>query len=278
MHRFFVAPALLATAPRITLDGALAHQIARVLRLRPGTTIALLDEMAAASPADHPDGAAGAIGAVEAASAGAEAASAGEEWLLRLERVTPALVEGRVEQRRHVDREPRLRLTLYQAPLKGEQMDYLLQKGTEVGVAAFVPVVTERTIVRSLDERKLERWRRIVREAAEQSGRTRLPALAAPCALASLARARPPAPPLWVLWEEERQQDLHRVLTDWSITPPSSLALLVGPEGGLSATEVAGLSAGGAQTLTLGPRRLRAETAGLVVASIILHASGDLGR
>jgi 16S rRNA (uracil1498-N3)-methyltransferase len=244
MHRFFVAPATLASAPAVALTGEIARQIARVLRLRPGERVVLFD-------------------------------GSGREWLVRLTAVTPDTATGAIERERAGDAEPRLRLTLYQAALKGDHMDYVLQKGTEVGIAAFVPLLTERTIARAVDERKLTRWRRIVREAAEQSGRTIVPPVAPAVPLAA-AGERLAGTPALLLWEAERATGLGAALTGLP-RPLPPLALIVGPEGGLSEREVAGAVAAGAHTVGLGPRILRAETAGLVAASALLFAAGDLG-
>ena len=244
MHRFFVPPEALAATPEVTLGGALAHQITRVLRLRPGDQIVLLDD-------------------------------SGGEALVRLTRVVPSRVSGEIERRQPGRGEPALHLTLYQAPLKGDHMAYVLQKGTEVGISAFVPLLTERAIARGVDERKLERWRQIIREAAEQSGRARLPALAPPLTLVGLA-TRAPDRPQFVLWEDETTRGLGAALQSLG-RPLPPLALIVGPEGGLSAAEVERLQSGGARPITLGPRILRAETAGLVAAAALFYAVGDLG-
>jgi 16S rRNA (uracil1498-N3)-methyltransferase len=244
MHRFFVPPDTLTGPPPVVLPAALAHQIARVLRLAPGDQIVLLD-------------------------------GGGDEWLVRLTAVAPARVEGVVERRQPGAGEPRLRLTLYQALLKGDHLDYVLQKGTEVGLAAIVPVLTERTIARTSDERKLTRWRRIVQEAAEQAGRAvRLSVCPALSWAAACQELR--GHPALVLWEGEREVGLGAALAGLP-NPLTALALLVGPEGGLSESEVALARAAGLVAVTLGPRVLRAETAGLVAASALLYASGDLG-
>jgi 16S rRNA (uracil1498-N3)-methyltransferase len=243
MHRFFVAPEALA-GTTVALVDEVAHQIARVLRLRPDERIVLLD-------------------------------GTGNECIVRLTAVTPSRVEGEVELRRPGSGEPRLRLTLYQAPLKGDHMDYVLQKGTEVGIAAFVPVLTERTVARAVDERRLARWRRIVREAAEQARRAVLPVVHPLMPLEAACKDLAALPTL-ILWEEEQARGLAEAVRTLP-RPLATLALLVGPEGGLSPAEVARARAAGATPITLGPRMLRAETAGLVAAAALLYEAGDLG-
>lgn len=248
MHRFFVEPGLLEAGPTLQLGGALAHQIDRVLHLRSGERIILIAEPEL-TPRD-------------------------EEWLVRLESVGPRLVTASVEERRPAQREPALRLTLYQAALKGDQLDDVIHRGTEVGLHAIMPVITERTIVRTVDERKLSRWRRIAREAAELAGRTWIPTIGQPQSLTSLIAGRTAtASPLIVLWEEERQTSLLAGLAGW--TGPG-IDILIGPEGGLGPDEVERLIAVGARSVTLGPRLLRAGTAALVAAGIILHHTDAL--
>lgn len=242
LHRFFVTP-VAREGQTVRLEGAQARQIARVLRLTPGEHIITLD-------------------------------GSGVEWVTALVRVTPALVEGAIVAERRCPGEPRLRLTLVQALLKGDHFEWVLQKGTETGIAAFVPVVTRRTVVPlAAAAGKRGRWEAIVREAAEQSGRGLLPPIAPACPLVDALRAAPH--PLIVLWEEERGAGLRAVLAQ--LGPITAATLVVGPEGGLTAEEAEAARAVGAITVGLGPRILRAETAGVIAAAAILYHYGDLG-
>ncbi|MDP8921565.1 MAG: 16S rRNA (uracil(1498)-N(3))-methyltransferase, partial [Chloroflexota bacterium] len=146
LHRFFVDSAAVdGGAARV--EGAQAHQLARVLRLRPGELVILVDGM-------------------------------GTEHVVELTAVTPTLVEGSVRETRPSVGEPRLRIALYQGLVTREKLETVIQKGTEMGVSTFVPVRCERSIVargEAVDERRLDRWRRIATEAAEQSGRGAVP-------------------------------------------------------------------------------------------------------
>src|SRR5581483_4004776 len=158
--RFYV-PALREQAEEgvVPLPASIARQVSLVLRLAPGARLVLFD-------------------------------GSGEEWEAEL-----ASVEGHSRSGRHAATarlvrcrqppvEPALQLTLYQALLKGEKFEWVLQKGTELGVARFVPMVTERTVRAGhgapLSPPRLDRWRRIVVEAAEQCGRVRIPVVCAP--------------------------------------------------------------------------------------------------
>ena len=164
MHRFFVSPEAFATHP-VILTGDQAYQIRRVLRLRLGERVTLLDGQGYAY----------------------------EAVLLALD---VADAKFQVVRRSTIEGEPRTQITLYQAVLKGDNFAWALQKGTEVGVARFVPMVCERNVVDDLDavEGKRERWQRIIQEAAEQSGRGRRPELA-PAELFRQAVAAPPHSP-----------------------------------------------------------------------------------
>ncbi len=172
------------------------------------------------------------------------------------------VAEGRVrieEVREALEREPALRLTLYVGLLKGEKMDLVVQKATELGVAAVVPLVTRRCVPRPRPSR-LERWRAVAREALKQCGGTLLPRIEAPLELGQISLEGEG----WVLWEGEREAPLPRG------GGGGVGALAVGPEGGWEKEEVELLVSRGFQPVTLGPRTLRAETAAIVGAAFML--------
>ena len=267
MHRFFVSPTAIQ-ANQVTLSGPVAHQIARVLRLRAGQQIVVLDD-------------------------------SGWQHTVELQAVTPEEVRGRIVQRERATGEPRTQITLYQAVLKGERFEWVLQKGTELGIAAFVPLLCERNVVRdpAAVQRRAKRWRTIIREAAEQSRRGRLPRMEQPLPFAAACRQAMAEEGLALLaWEGEMATGLRQALQeqvgvggdqhasptvqapDRPGRPPfSSIHLLVGPEGGFTAEEVELARTHSIRPITLGHRILRAETAGIVAAAAILYESGDLG-
>jgi 16S rRNA (uracil1498-N3)-methyltransferase len=163
-----------------------------------------------------------------------------------------------------------LRITLAQAIARGEKMDWVLQKATELGVEAVVPLLTERTEVKLDAERSEKRsahWRGVVIAACEQCGRARVPAIAAPVTLRDWLAGR--ATPGWFL-----DPDAERGLRD---PEPGELTLVVGPEGGLGDRDLASLRAAGFRGLRLGPRILRTETAGVAVLAALQALHGDLG-
>lgn len=248
MQRFFVPAEWLIEDP-VTLSGDTAHQIAHVLRMLPGDECLLLDD-------------------------------SGWAYRLALEGFGPGRVTGRIVERLRPDTEPDVKVWLYQALLTERKMDWVLQKGTELGVAAFAPIATERSVHGRRDavsEAKIERWRRIVREAAEQSGRAHLPELhlprplAAACAdagrdgtLALMAAIAPGALPL------------REILGTPEARSCQEIRLFIGPEGGFSPDEVETARRAGVVPVSLGPRVLRTETAGLVATTAILYARGEL--
>jgi 16S rRNA (uracil1498-N3)-methyltransferase len=253
VHRFFVPPDWIQ-GNEVTVTGPQAHQIARVLRMRPGDLVIVLD-------------------------------NAGWEIEVQLVAVDRSLVEGQVLRRRLASSEPRTKISLYQGVLKGSRFEFVLQKGTELGMVEFVPIIADRCVISDLDavEKKRSRWEWIIQEAAEQSRRGRKPVLR-PAALFPRAceQARHAAGISLIPWEEEDSVALRDVLhpppqhheRNW---PPLTISLFIGPEGGFSTDEIATARRYGLVPVTLGPRILRAETAGLVAAAAILYELGDMG-
>lgn len=170
-----------------------------------------------------------------------------------------------------------LRIVLAQALARGEKMDWVIQKATELGVTAIAPVVTERTEVRLEAERaqrRLAHWQAVAQSASEQSGRARVPVIDAPIALATYLSAL--------------GQDTLRLALDpdgaaaaavLAALPPAPAAvtihLVVGPEGGLSERDHAQLRAVGFRGWRLGPRILRTETAGPAALAMLQVLAGD---
>ncbi len=196
----------------------------------------------------------------------------GREYRVELARVTRESVSGRVVETLTESREARTELILYQGLLKADKFEWVLQKGTELGIAAFIPLITERVVAADVSRNKRSRWERILTEAAEQSGRTRIPRLAdATLFEVALKEAQAGGGCALVAWEGERATDLRSALC-----PEGRVHLFIGPEGGLSKDEIVEARSHGVQPMTLGPRILRAETAGLVAASAIMFARGEI--
>ena len=246
MHRFFVSPQAIKDS-RVVLRGTLVHQIRDVLRMRPGDDIVLLDNSG---------------------------------WAHRAELVTidRDVVRGRVIEKWKLETEPQTRITLYQGLLKGQKFEWVLQKGTEIGVVAFVPVLAARCMIGTVDDvsdARVERWERIIVEAAEQAGRAALPQLANAMLFANACEQAGRAGLALIPWEGERSRGLREALQN--VPKSKAIGLFIGPEGGFADEEIAIAQDRGVVPVSLGPRILRAETAGLAAASAILYELGDLG-
>jgi 16S rRNA (uracil1498-N3)-methyltransferase len=245
LMRCFVAMPL-ASDSTVTLSvGASAH-VAKVLRLRVGAALTLFD---------------GRSGEFEG-------------QILALERDG---VRVRVGAHHAIERESPVAVTLLQCLARGERMDWIVQKATELGAAAIVPVLSEHSVVR-LDEpgaqRRQQHLQSVAISACEQCGRNRVPAIKSPltferaCAEAHDAGAR-------LLLEPEGAQSLASVVN--ALTASTSVSVLIGPEGGLSAPELSMAQHHGFIGCNLGPRILRAETAPLAALATIQALLGDFG-
>jgi 16S rRNA (uracil1498-N3)-methyltransferase len=174
-----------------------------------------------------------------------------------------------------VDNESPRTITLLQGVARGEKMDLILQKATELGVSAVVPLWSQRSEVK-LDEargaKRLAHWRGVVAAACEQSGRARVPGVAAPLPLGDALRALPESGLRLIL-----DPDGEHRLSTLDIDPGMPLVLAVGPEGGWSPQDRDTLRAHGFRGLRLGPRVLRTETAGLAAIAALQARLGDLG-
>lgn len=167
-------------------------------------------------------------------------------------------------------------ITIVQGLPKADKLELVLQKGTELGAGAFAPALCARSVVKmsGKEEEKRARWQRIVEEAARQSGRSDVPPVFLPRPLLEAVSTLPESPALLVLDEVERSMNLSAAFSTLGDRP---LALIVGPEGGLSREEVGALKRAGAQAVTLGQLVLRTETAALAALAVLRHLEGELG-
>jgi len=232
-HRFLASS---ISSDTVTFSAEQSHQMRHVLRLRPGDRVRVFD---GATPRDL---------LVQLTGEG-------------------GVVIGECPQRA----EPRTRLIVYPALLRREKFEPVLQKLTELGATAIVPLLTVHSLIREPpDGHRMDRWRAIVREATEQCGRGCLPVLRQAVNFDSAVRQADGT--VVMVYEGEHDVDVRQALAD----RPQTLSLLVGPEGGFSQDEVDAARHAGARVVTLGPRILRAETAALVAAALVLYELGDL--
>lgn len=169
-------------------------------------------------------------------------------------------------------RESALQLTLAQGIARGDKMDFILQKATELGVQRIVPLLTERTEVKlnaERSERRMAHWRAVISSACEQSGRTRLPELSEPMTLTSWAAALDDSSGVRL------SLDPRASATPRSLATLGAATLVIGPEGGLSAKDLMVVEVAGFRGMRLGPRILRTETAGLAAIAALQAVHGD---
>jgi 16S rRNA (uracil1498-N3)-methyltransferase len=167
--------------------------------------------------------------------------------------------------------EPPVHITLVQSLLKGEKMDLVIQKATELGVTDVIPVMSERSQIK--DTRKIVRWRRIAEEASRQSGRNVLPDVHEPVHFRNFLVS---ANQRGIIFYEEEGLKLSAAVS--SFAPHSSpLAIVIGPEGGFSKEEVLAAQKKGFLVASLGKRILRAETAAITAVALVQFLLGDIG-
>jgi 16S rRNA (uracil1498-N3)-methyltransferase len=196
----------------------------------------------------------------------------GLEFSAVLESDDSGSLAARIVDTRRPDTEPSTRLTIIQGIPKGDKLELILQKCTELGAAEFLITSTERSVPKIPQDRvhpKLERWRTIVREAAEQSGRVRLPVVDGMHSLSeALGRVRGRGAIL-IAWEQKRGAELLSVLH--RLTGVTDVALMIGPEGGLTPAEVKAAIEAGGEPISLGPRILRTETAAIAASTMLIY-------
>jgi len=245
MHRFFI-PADWIVESTVVITGKPVHQIRNVLRLGAREHISVLD-------------------------------NSGWQYEVELQKVDKTRAEGRVISKSPAGAEPRTKITLFQALLKGSNFEFVLQKCTEIGVTGFVPLICEHCVVGVPDNKRLGRWRSIITEAAELSGRGKLPVLQSPTSFIEACKS---VSRISLLpWEGEKVRDIGDVLRSYQkIKKESAISIFIGPEGGFSSHEVEFARSCRIVPVSLGRRILRAETAGLVAAAITLYEFGDLNN
>lgn len=171
------------------------------------------------------------------------------------------------------------RVTLAQGLAKGDKLDLVVQKATELGVSRIAPLQLDRCVVqldRAKGEARATRWRRIAEEASRQSGSAEVPRVDEPSSLREFLQAARARGERVALLYEEQDQDVR--LGEWLRAQAGEpIALIVGPEGGISPAEVEAVREAGGAVLSLGPKILRTETVGIAALAIVLHLSGDLG-
>jgi 16S rRNA (uracil1498-N3)-methyltransferase len=253
MQRYFVAADQLQHNTA-TITGDDAHHIMRVMRAREGDVIIVAN---------------GVDRTVEAAITSMEK-----------DRVTASIL-----RELGMGSEPGVRVWLAQSLPKGDKLETVIQKCTEIGVARIVPFLSERTVVQydaKKEAKRLDRWHKIAKEAAEQAHRSVIPDISTPLSFRELLKLSQTADLRLFCYEKEAGTQLRDVLGEWVKRLPDAasgkaVVVMVGPEGGFSEREASEAEENGFLPVGLGSRILRTETAGMVALTCILYETGEMG-
>lgn len=243
MPRFYISPQHISQS-RVVIDGSQAHHIINVLRLETGDEITLFD-------------------------------GSGYEYNSQIIDIQSGKLVAQIKTRVKPAVESPLELTLGQALIKGDKMELIIQKATELGVSRIIPLKTARSRRISPDVliRKQERWQDISTEAAQLCGRIKLPQIERCFKFSEFCADFETADLKLIFWEKEGHS-LKNTLT--KIKPPKQVAVLVGPEGSFNQNELQTAQEHGFIPVGLGPRILRAETAAIAALSLIQYQLGDI--
>lgn len=246
MHKFFVNSENIA-GNRICIKGEDVNHIYKVLRLRENDEILVSNGM-------------------------------GREYISKILDINKHEVVCEAVESFDNTSEPPVNITLYQGLPKAQKMELIVQKCVEIGVVKFQPVITQRVVVK-IDGKdisnKMDRWNKIAEEAAKQSNRGILPAVLPPISFEKAVEELKNMDIAVIPYEKEKSKGVREAFS--AASSYKKIGILIGPEGGFEESEVAVCMQEGIKPITLGPRILRTETAGMVASSIILYEIGDMG-
>ena len=184
------------------------------------------------------------------------------------------LVSVAVAEAKEGKTESPIEIVLGQGIPKSDKMDLIVQKSTELGVSRIVPLFTERVVPKAFSSNKIERWQRIAVEACKQSGRVKVPVISEPVSIDQFVKDGGPSSLKLIPWEGEKERSLKEVLP--VTLENSKVTFIVGPEGGLTESEIGIAKGYGFIPVSIGKRILRTETVSLSLLSIIQYLYGDL--
>ena len=240
-HRFYIKEKFRGSN-RIFLKGTEHHHLSKVARIKPGERIWLFDDT-------------------------------GKQYAARVELIEQEKTHLQIIEMEE-KRVPKIRITLAQVVLKTKKMDLVIQKATELGAHVIVPIISDRTVVKIEDkqDKKIERWKRIMVEAAKQCGRSSVPAIQPPVDLDAFITGGGKSKKLFLC---ERGGKFLRDILMYSHTEkmkiPESIILLVGPEGGWTESEKQNIMENSYEAVSLGSLMLRSETAAIVSLAMVSH-------
>ncbi|NMM51530.1 16S rRNA (uracil(1498)-N(3))-methyltransferase [Paenibacillus aquistagni] len=254
MQKYFVAPEQFGEQ-YIEITGQDAHHITKVMRQKPGDAFIVSDGVS-------------------------------REALVQLDVIEDKAVRAIIVEHRTLDREPAMQVAIAQSLPKGDKMELIIQKCTEIGAVAFVPFVSERTVVQydaKKEAKRMERWGKIAKEAAEQSHRNLVPSIERALSWKELLQSIEAYDLALFCYENEQGTELRDVARPFverrlaDNQRAARVLIIVGPEGGFASREVEEIMQAGAKCVGLGRRILRAETAGMLALGCLLYESGEMG-
>lgn len=252
MQRYFIESEQFIDQ-QVTITGEDARHIGKVMRSKPGDEFIVSDGIS-------------------------------REALVKIVSIEPGEVVAEIVNDLEPGGEAWLQVTIAQSLPKGDKMETVIQKCTEIGAAAFLPFISERTVVQydmKKEEKRTIRWRKIAKEAAEQAHRSKIPVVESPVSWKELLAAVAGFDLVCLCYEQENGQGLHDALqpfvTGLERDKSYKIAVIVGPEGGFSEAEVTAAVAAGAVSIGLGRRILRTETAAMAALTCIMYESGEMG-
>ncbi len=240
MPHFYVKPKDIVS-DKFKISGEEAHHIIRVLRFKKGQEINLFD-------------------------------GSGQIYIGKIEEILKDELKGAIINKKE-GKIPKIRVNLYQSIPKGERFDWLIEKAAELGVKKIIPIYTERSIVKNISASKLERWQRISLGACEQSNRADIMAVSAPLDLTEALKVLPLNSVSIIPWESENIKTFEDIVKPNKL--PDEINIFIGPEGGFSNKEIEIAVSKKAIPVTLGPRILRVETAGLLSVVLAMNLAGE---
>lgn len=247
MPRFFVQPEQINSHTAL-IKGPDVKHISRVLRMATGDSLTLLD-------------------------------GRGNVYRTEIVEINKEEVHCRILEQQAVNSEPKVHVTLVQGLPKGDKLETIIQKCTELGVSRIIPLAAARSVVK-LDSKKAadrqQRWQRVAMEAAKQCRRAGIPEVEPLSDWATILTKLPPDALVLMPWEAARSQSLGDVLRQKPL-PPSEVYIFIGPEGGFEDDEAQRIKDKGFHLVTLGNRILRTETAGPAALTMVLYQYGELG-
>jgi 16S rRNA (uracil1498-N3)-methyltransferase len=251
MQRYFI-PAENFLEEKAIIRGDDAHHLMRVMRASPGDRVVI--------------------------SNGADREALAEVVEMYKENVLLRIVEERP-----ISGEPRIPVWIAQSLPKGDKFETVIQKGTEIGAARFIPFVSARTVVQydaRKEAKRLDRWRKIAKEAAEQAHRGRIPGVDEPLSWKQLLELVPKTALALFCYEKEGGSLLRDAVTAAKLHErrgDGPVLIVIGPEGGFTEEEAKAAEEAGCAVVGLGPRILRTETAGIVALSCLMYETGEMG-